>query len=182
VLEGEAWDGTNFNWWDMEIKAYALNLTFEPSHIVELVEESPPTIGQPTIFHRFAKPELFGGLMVEVAVFMGVESERAEREIKEVFGFMKHLAKIKEKTYSSINQAKLSEIYPGVSWRKLWQIFTNTWATQPTLLADEFFIKGLQEVIKHTSPRVIANYLGWIYVFDRRDTFGPRNAAMKSQR
>jgi hypothetical protein len=199
VLEGEAWDGTNFNWWDMEIKAYALNLTFEPSHIVAAVQFSPLIIGAPTIFHklfwRFLNQddpsalqiiEAYRILMVEVAVFMGAESNRAEREMEEVLEFMKHLAKLKmiQSTNTSIIQfEKLSEIYPNVPWGKLGQtILSLLNPPTATLLADELYIKSLQEVIKQTPPRIIANYLGWVYVLDRRATLGPRNATMQSKR
>ena len=125
--------------------------------------------------------------MIEIAVLLGANEDRAKSEVKEVMEFMEKLAKIslpmnvKDKD-TFYNPTTLVEI-PGASSKNLPQSWTkyvqklfnygdeeiDIQDTERVIIEDKNFYEKLSSVLGNQKKKTLANYAAWKVAFQTRD-------------
>ncbi|XP_014481617.1 PREDICTED: neprilysin-11 isoform X1 [Dinoponera quadriceps] len=189
VLDGERWNDGDFTWKDFVYKfrrlGYSVDYFIDFGVSVDLKNNSRRLIDLDQAALGLSREYLTKGMdekivqeyykyMVDIAVILGAEPERAKKELKESLEFEIKLANISlpnEKRrnvtllYNPMTVNEMSQAYPSIPWR---EYFNTILAPQAHVNQDEMiivnvpsYLKNFEKLIQHTPKRVQANYAFW---------------------
>ncbi|XP_018313637.1 LOW QUALITY PROTEIN: membrane metallo-endopeptidase-like 1 [Mycetomoellerius zeteki] len=189
VLEGEKWNDGDFTWKDSVYKfrrlGYSVDYFIDFGVSVDLKNNSRRLIDLDQAALGLSREYLSKGFnekivqayykyMVDIAVILGADSDRARTELKESLEFEIKLANISlpnEKRrnvtllYNPMTVNELSLAYSNIPW---WEYFNTILAPQAQLTQDEIvivnvpsYLKDFEQLISTTPKRVQANYALW---------------------
>ncbi|XP_012252045.2 neprilysin-2 isoform X2 [Athalia rosae] len=189
VLVGDSWNDNEFDWVDSVYKfrklGYSVDYFIDFSIGIDLKNSTKRIIDLDQASLGLSREYLSKGLddkivkayfdyMVDIAVILGANKERATQELKESLYFEIKLANIslpnEERRnatllYNPTTVRELNERYPSVNWKD----YINH-LLPPTVQVDEDevvivnvpkYISDLEDLIKVTPKRVQANYVMW---------------------
>ncbi|XP_034935733.1 neprilysin-2-like [Chelonus insularis] len=187
VLEGDSWNEDDFHWMELIYKlrdiGYSYNYLLEFSIGVDLKNSSKKMFGLDQTPLGLSREYLMKGLddkivkayynyMVDVAIILGAERERAKTELMESLLFEINLANISvsgehrrnaSMFYNPMTIAELLTRYPSVPWKDYFNRILR-----PIIEVDENeiinvkapnFFKNFEDLIIITPKRTIANYI-----------------------
>ncbi|XP_011149286.1 neprilysin-2 isoform X2 [Harpegnathos saltator] len=189
VLDGDRWNDGDFTWKDFVYRfrklGYSVDYFIDFGVGVDLKNNSRRLIDLDQAALGLSREYLIKGLdekivqeyykyMVDIAVILGADPQRAKTELKESLEFEIKLANISlpnEKRrnvtllYNPMTINELSLTYPSIPWR---EYFDTILAPQARVNRDEViivnvpsYLKSFEDLIQHTSKRVQANYAFW---------------------
>lgn len=189
VVEGDNWDENSFDWKESVYKfrksGYSVDYFIDFSVGVDVKQSTKRIIDLDQASLGVQREYLTKGLedkivkgyykyMVDVAVTLGADKARAERELKESLEFEIKLANISlpnEKRrnstllYNPMTVAELSEKYPSIPWLEYFNTLlapTNTVDESETVIVVvPSYISNLETILANTSRRIQANYVMW---------------------
>ncbi|XP_043683237.1 neprilysin-2-like isoform X2 [Vespula pensylvanica] len=189
VLEGDAWKEENFNWKDSVYKfrtrGYSVDYFLDFSIGVDLknstiriidLDQASLGLSREYLSKGFADKivQAYYNYMVDIAVILGADKDRAVTELRDSLDFEMKLANISlpnEKRrnatllYNPMTIKELSNNYPSIPWKE----YFNT-LLAPTVQVEEnevvivsvpSYIKSLEQLLSRTPKRVQANYVMW---------------------
>lgn len=191
VLEGDSWDEENFSWIETVYKfrehGYSTDYLIDFSVVTDSKNSSWRVIDIDQASLGMSREYLINGLedddvtsyynyMVSVAVLLGADRVRAEKELKESLMFEIELA---EASQARENRRNATRLYNPVLIKDLdavapglvpWVEYINKILTTDLLQVDENertivnepgYLKNLTKILPKTSNRVISNYMMW---------------------
>ncbi|XP_067139630.1 neprilysin-2-like [Centruroides vittatus] len=188
VIEGPSWDGSNFDWIDTLIlfRKYGyshdilLDLSVTPdyrnntNHIVDLDQTS---LGMPDRSYLLkgindTTVSAYFRLMVDSAVFLGADRERAEEELTKSLNFEITLANFSlpreerrniSKLYNKMTVKDLVKLAPNINWLKYFNGLLNDPITEDELVIVNVpeFIRKFGILIEEIDKTTLANYMLW---------------------
>ena len=210
LLEGDAWDGEQFNIWNLSIKLKHLGLSSDyfasvgianddRNNSFNVIHFGSASLGLPKAFWDRGVNEpvvqAYFQAMIDVAVHLGAEENKAKEELQKVFEFEMQLANIslsredlrnKTKLYNPITLAQfpVSEELPQ-SWtmylQKLYDFGNEKLDIQETervIIVDVDFYKNLSRILQNTDKRTLANYVGWRVAVQSQSSLGSKERAI----
>jgi predicted metalloendopeptidase len=210
LLEGDAWDGEQFNIWNLSIKLKHLGLSSDyfasvgianddRNNSFNVIHFGSSSLGLPKAFWDRGVNEpvvqAYFQAMIDVAVHLGAEENKAKEELQKVFEFEMQLANIslsredlrnKTKLYNPITLAQfpVSEELPQ-SWtmylQKLYDFGNEKLDIQETervIIVDVDFYKNLSRILQNTDKRTLANYVGWRVAVQSQSSLGSKERAI----
>ncbi|XP_071515798.1 neprilysin-2 isoform X3 [Panulirus ornatus] len=190
VLEGDKWDASGFQWntnvYINRKLGYSLDYIFDFSVTTNIknstwriIDIDQPPLGMPSrkyLLKGFNDSDVqaYYNYQVNIAVLLGADRARAEREFKESIEFEIKIANYslpKEerrnatKLYNKMTIGELHELVPEIPWldyinRLLSPFFTVT-NEEPVVVNVPSYVKNLGKLLAETPKRVIANYMLW---------------------
>ena len=112
--------------------------------------------------------------MKEVAELMGADKERANKDMTKAWAFMGELLELSVPSLGkgkNISWAEASELFPKVPWGKILTKEKLNELKSQNIYMDNY-LEELPSLLEKTQKRTIANYLGWMYVYNRLDGMG----------
>lgn len=189
VVEGDNWDEESFDWKESVYKfrrnGYSVDYFIDFSVGVDVKQSTKRIIDLDQASLGVQREYLTKGLedkivkgyykyMVDVAVTLGADKARAERELKESLDFEIKLANISlpnEKRrnstllYNPMTVVELSEKYSSIPWLEYFNTLlapTNTVDENETVIVVvPSYISNLETILANTSRRIQANYVMW---------------------
>ncbi|CAL1682614.1 unnamed protein product [Lasius platythorax] len=189
VLDAERWNEGDFTWKDAVYRfrrlGYSVDYFIDFGVSVDLKNNSRRLIDLDQAALGLSREYLSKGFdekivqayynyMVDIAVILGANPDRARKELKESLEFEIKLANISlpnEKRrnvtllYNPMTVNQLSATYPSIPW---WEYFNTILAPQAQLSRDEIvivnvpsYLKDFERLISETPKRVQANYVFW---------------------
>ncbi|XP_022251669.1 membrane metallo-endopeptidase-like 1 [Limulus polyphemus] len=188
VVEGELWDGSNFDWLETLFKfrkhGYShdilLDLSVTPDyrnnshHIVDLDQ---PVLGMPDRSYLIkglndSGVAAYYRLMVDSAVLLGATREAAEEQMLESLNFEITLANFSlpreerrniSKLYNKMNITEIYKLAPSVNWREFFNklLVDPIPDSEPVIVDVPEFVKKFDDLITTIDKRVLANYMLW---------------------
>ncbi|KAG0711612.1 Neprilysin-4 [Chionoecetes opilio] len=174
VLEGEAWNSTDYDWVrqmarlrnynnDILISEWvAADITNSSNHIIQLDQ---PELGLPGREY-FINPgdyqyrEAYLDLMLNVAQMLGAPLSVALNDMTDVLHFETHLSRIDWSQYLNI-----------ITWH-------NNHTGDVVVFGLDYF-KKLVSLLEYTDNRTVSNYLLWRFVKNRISNLGERYTKVK---
>ena len=193
VLEGDEWNGEQFNIWNLSIKLKHLGISSNYFATVGITNDDrnnsfnaihfgSASLGLAKAFWDRGGNEpvvqAYFQAMIDVAVHLGAEENKAKEELQKVFELEMKLANIslsredqrnKTKLYNptTLAQFPVNEGLPQ-SWttylQKLYDFGDEKLDIQETervIIEDVDFYKNLSQILQNTDKRTLANYVGW---------------------
>ncbi|XP_077302517.1 M13 family metallopeptidase neprilysin 2 isoform X2 [Arctopsyche grandis] len=189
LLEGPEWKESEFTWMDIVYKmrkiGYSIDYFIDTSVGVDVKNSTKRVIDVDDASLGLSREYLTKGFsdklvtayydyMVDIAVLLGANKERAQVELKESILFEIALANISlplEKRrnatalYNPMTIKEMQQKFPSIPWK----IYFNTLLAPYVNIDDEEvvvvnvpkFITGLEEILAKTSKRTQANYVLW---------------------
>ncbi|XP_011707585.1 PREDICTED: membrane metallo-endopeptidase-like 1 [Wasmannia auropunctata] len=185
VLDGFGWNENNFTWKDSVYRfrslGYSVNYFIDISIKEDKMNESrylinlnPPDtkIEREYITEDNGKIEIveeYYEYVVDIAVMLGANPDRARRELEESVKFEMDLARLLPKERSSVfNCMTVNELFtawPSIPW---WEYFNTILSPQTQLSQDDIvivfepsYLRAFEQLILKTPKRVQANYALW---------------------
>ncbi|XP_011257048.1 neprilysin-2 isoform X1 [Camponotus floridanus] len=189
VLDAERWNEGDFTWKDAVYRfrklGYSVDYFIDFGVSVDLKNNSRRLIDLDQAALGLSREYLSKGFdekivqayykyMVDIAVILGANPDRAQKELKESLEFEIKLANISlpnEKRrnvtllYNPMTVNELSAAYPSIPW---WEYFNTILAPQAKLSRDEIvivnvpsYVKSFEQLISQTPKRIQANYMFW---------------------
>ncbi|KAL1490286.1 hypothetical protein ABEB36_013005 [Hypothenemus hampei] len=182
VLDGDDWDAEKFNWAKAikNLRDFGVNFDFFFNLTVEVDKEQPDRyiLG---IHDRFYSPAdismnskvTFLDYMVDVAMQFNVKSRYPREELDDVLTFLLNLGKISEESkefnktfeYNLYSLYELQTEFSSIPWIEHVQgLFRNSAQLRPEELfnvPEPFYLKKLENLLKRTNKRIVANFMGW---------------------
>ncbi|XP_076365013.1 neprilysin-2-like isoform X2 [Tachypleus tridentatus] len=188
VVEGELWDGSNFDWLETLFKfrkhGYShdimLDLSVTPDyrnnshHIVDLDQ---PVLGMPDRSYLIkglndSGVAAYYKLMVDSAVLLGATREAAEEQMLTSLNFEITLANFSlpreerrniSKLYNKMNITQIYKLAPDVNWREFFNklLVDPIPDSEPIIVNVPEFVTKFNNLITTTDKRVLANYMLW---------------------
>ncbi|XP_063869104.1 mucin-3B-like isoform X2 [Scylla paramamosain] len=203
VLEGDAWNNTDYDWVrqmarlrnynnDILISEWvAADITNSSNHIIQLDQ---PELGLPGREY-FINPgdyqyrEAYLDLMLNVAQMLGAPLPVALKDMTEVLHFETHLSRIltpaeERRNLSAVHRRltvdQLSEEVPEIDWAQYLDIITwhNNHSGEVVVFGLDYF-KKLVSSLEYTDDRTVSNYLLWRFVKNRISNLGERYTKVK---
>ncbi|KAJ8668519.1 hypothetical protein QAD02_010182 [Eretmocerus hayati] len=198
VLLGNKWTESKNGWIDNIIKSanYAYMFPFPAIAYVGIDPKNTTKnliriLNARTIISRTYFLDSFNGgimdayydYMVSIAMMLGANRNTAVDDMKDCLQFEIDLYNIKsspeemmdlDATYNPTTAGDLIRSQPGIPWRLIFDQIAK-WANttinddEVIILNDPTFLAKLENLIKLTPSRTIANYLGWLLVYDSID-------------
>ncbi|XP_058810369.1 neprilysin-2-like isoform X1 [Phymastichus coffea] len=192
VVLGDTWKGENFSW--IETDELIRSLGYTPKYIFQpfvmrdmdnpskniLYIRRPQTIVK-DFKHAGYLMKAYLDYMIEIAVLLGADRARAQKELNETlafdldltspYNFIDYISLDMDKDRLTIKQ--LQQVYPNISWLE----YLNN-LTYPNFMVDETFevrlessiyLAGVQGLLANTTRRVVANYMIWRVIDDSID-------------
>ncbi|XP_043270684.1 neprilysin-2-like [Venturia canescens] len=195
VVLGDAWNESEFNWTDTIYKfrdaGYPHNNLIHVGFIIDPKNNSKLIInidqGTSGYYHDFVLLGLKDGFdrynyMVNMAVKLGADRTRAEKEVSNFVSFEIWLENIRLTVAERRNKTrldnlmklkKLTETYPSIPWREYFRRLLPASITVGddeiiNVSAPSYFTK-LENLLGETDKRMLANYLMWrIITYSKR--------------
>ncbi|MPC20513.1 Membrane metallo-endopeptidase-like 1 [Portunus trituberculatus] len=203
VLEGDAWNNTDYDWVrqmarlrnynnDILISEWvAADITNSSNHIIQLDQ---PELGLPGREY-FINPgdyqyrEAYLDLMLNVAQMLGAPLPVALKDMTEVLHFETHLSRIltpaeERRNLSAVHRRltvdQLGEEVPEIDWTQYLDIITwyNNHSDEVVVFGLDYF-KKLVSLLEYTDDRTVSNYLLWRFVKNRISNLGERYTKVK---
>ena len=188
VLEGEKWNGTNFKWHELSIKASDEGMDANFISIAIITDRNDTTkriidIGQPGF--GLSRQYLIKGFndkvvkayynfMVHTAVFLGANEAVSKKEMKQVLEFESKLVELGQEQesnnirnlsslYNPMTVDVAQKLYPELSLIKYISRSLGVAVDEKEVvnIAVPKYIKDFQSYISMVPARVQANYLVW---------------------
>ncbi|XP_057330914.1 neprilysin-2-like [Microplitis mediator] len=189
VLEGDRWKDYEFNWMTSIFKLRELGYYFDCFIDFSIGVDVKNTtrrvmyLDQPSL--ELSREYLIEGLankivneyyryMVDIAVILGADRKRAEKELLESLEFEMKLAKIslpvEERRnltllYNPMTVAELSKKYPSIPWKEYFNRILKPQVqvddNETTIVNVPSFMSEFEKLMKSTSKRVQANFVIW---------------------
>ncbi|XP_057331077.1 neprilysin-2-like isoform X3 [Microplitis mediator] len=189
VLEGDMWKDDEFNWMTSVFKfremGYSVDYFIDFSIGVDLKNSTKRVLDLDQASLGLSREYLSKGFddkivkeyyryMVDIAVILGAERERAEEELMESLKFEMKLANISlpvEKRrnatllYNPMTITELSNKYPSIPWKEYFNRILKPHVqvddNEITIVNVPSFISDFEQLMKLTPKRVQANYVMW---------------------
>ncbi|CAH0397785.1 unnamed protein product [Chilo suppressalis] len=200
------WNSSNFDWQELMAKLRLFNNDILISEWVGpdiknseefVIQFDQTSLGLPTrdyFLQDANKPYLdaYKTYLIKVALLLGGNPDYVKICAEELIGFEIKLAKITSapedrrnvsELYKRMPLHTLEELVPQVKWRKYLSIVMNR-----TIQSDETvvlfalsYVRHLVQLIKHTPPHILSNYLLWRFVRHRVNNLDDRFQSAKQQ-
>ncbi|XP_008554181.1 neprilysin-2 isoform X1 [Microplitis demolitor] len=189
VLEGDMWKDYEFNWMTSVFKfremGYSVDYFIDFSIGVDLKNSTKRVLDLDQASLGLSREYLSKGFddkivkeyyryMVDIAVILGAERERAEEELMTSLKFEMKLANISlpvEKRrnatllYNPMTITELSNKYPSIPWKEYFNRILKPHVqvddNEITIVNVPSFISDFEQLMKSTPKRVQANYVMW---------------------
>ncbi|XP_011689066.1 PREDICTED: membrane metallo-endopeptidase-like 1 isoform X4 [Wasmannia auropunctata] len=188
VLDGEKWNEDDFIWKDSVYKFRRLG--YSPSYFIDisinqdwknssryLINLNSPGFGLGREYMTKDNEkivEAYYEYVVDIAVMLGANPDRARKELEESVQFELNLASCSPPfpeqrnltlLYNPMTVSELSAAYPKIPW---WEYLNTILAPKVQLSRDDIvivldpgYLKGFEKLINTTPKRVQANYALW---------------------
>ncbi|CAL4153530.1 unnamed protein product [Meganyctiphanes norvegica] len=190
VVEGDQWLPSNYHWthnlYDNKKLGYSFNILFGLSVFNDLKNSSwriisvdEPSLGIPAREYLL-KPfndsnvQAYYKYQIGMAILLGADRKRAERELKEAIEFETEIAKITlppaerrnyTKMYNKITLHDLQLHAPEIPWYEyintMLSPFVSITTAEPIAVYATDFLKKMGKLISKTPKRTLANYIIW---------------------
>ncbi|XP_044746109.1 neprilysin-2-like [Coccinella septempunctata] len=176
LMKGDSWNGANFDWVDWQIKASRLGLpvygfftfsrvkTEAGGSILKVAEHSNEA-------NFYVAGSRYNRIMLEVLEELGVEDKNGtiEKQNGEVNEFMHQIGLLSIPETKNLEEKTLKDIQedcPSVPWLKLMNSLANGQIkfdneSKVVYGSIQHYCDKLDDLIKKTSPRTVANYFIW---------------------
>merc|ERR1712112_285300 len=190
VLEGDSWDESSFSWIDtvytFRQHGYSTNYLINFNVYMDFKNSSWRVINIDQADLRSYREYLINGMdddyvksyynyMVNVAVLLGADRVKAEKELKESLLFeieLAHASQAQEKRrnatrlYNPMMIRDLTEYAPMVPWLEyinniLTEDLVQVDETERVILKQPGYLRNLTILLPKTSKKTIANYIFW---------------------
>ncbi|XP_034935732.1 neprilysin-2-like isoform X2 [Chelonus insularis] len=189
VLEGDLWNENDFHWTQSVYKfrdlGYSVDYFIDFSISVDLKNSTKRVLDLDQTSLGLSREYLTKGLddkivkayyeyMVDIAIILGAEPERAKAELMESLLFEMKLANISlpvEKRrnatllYNPMTVAELSKVYPSIPWKDYFNRILSPIVTidddEITIVNVPGFVADFEKLISSTPKRIQANYVMW---------------------
>ena len=190
VVEGDDWDGEDFNWWDLSLRASAVGL--DTGRIISIgigtnpadsearmmkFDQFSPGLSREYLIKGFADADVqaYYNYMINIAVLLGADREKAREELKEALMLELKLVEFalpreeRRNTTALHNPMALSEVqkmypeFPMVSYINDLIDYepSNIDSTEIVNVAVPAFISQVRDLLATVPARVQANYIMW---------------------
>ncbi|XP_058056004.1 neprilysin-4 [Anopheles bellator] len=206
VLDGPAWDGSNFDWLNLtaHIRRYNNDILIVQwvgpdikNSDENIVQFDQTSLGLPTRDYYLQTVnrkylDAYRQFMVEVIELLEVPTARAEQSVDELIEFEVQLANItnppEERNnvstlYRKMILENLHDEVPGINWTR----YLETVAERPVNASDFVvmfaltYMRDLVELIGQTESRIVANYILWRFVRHRINNLDDRFLGAKQR-
>uniref|UniRef100_T1JUD6 Peptidase M13 N-terminal domain-containing protein n=1 Tax=Tetranychus urticae TaxID=32264 RepID=T1JUD6_TETUR len=201
VLEQDKWNASSFNWLDSLIKfrkaGFSHDILMDLSvntdyrnntrHVIDLDQA---TLGMPdrSYLLRGLNDSAVQGyykLMVESAVMLGADRQKAEKDMLEALAFETILANFSipreerrniSLLYNLMTVKEIETIAPNVNWSRFFNYLLNDPIppNELVLVNVPTYLKKLDKLLVETDGRIVANYMMWRIVLQCYTTLGKR--------
>jgi len=190
VLEGDSWDESSFSWIDtvytFRQHGYSTDYLIDFSIVTDSKNSSWRVIDIDQASLGMSREYLINGMddddvtsyynyMVNVAVLLGADRVKAEKELKESLLFeieLAHASQAREKRrnatrlYNPMMIRDLAEYAPMVPWLEyinniLTEDLVQVDDTERVILDEPGYLRNLTILLPKTSNKTIANYMFW---------------------
>ncbi|MPC12879.1 Membrane metallo-endopeptidase-like 1 [Portunus trituberculatus] len=190
VLEGNAWDPSGFDWttnvYINRQLGYSLDYIFDFSVTTNIrnsswriIDIDQPPLGMPSrkyLLKGFNNSDVqaYYNYQISMAVLLGADRARAERELKESLEFEIEIANYSlpkeerrnaSKLYNKMTIGELQAKVPEIPWlayiNNVLAPFFRVTAEEPVVVNVPDYVKNLGQLLNRTPKRVIANYMLW---------------------
>ncbi|XP_037090373.1 neprilysin-2-like isoform X3 [Pollicipes pollicipes] len=194
VVEGDKWDEEGFHWtraiYRNRALGYSIDHMFDFSVTTDVKNSSwrildfdQASLGLPRkyLIKGFDDPDIqaYYKYMVDMAVMLGAEKERARSELKESLLFEIQLANISlpaeerrniTKLYNKMTLGEMSRLAPNIPWvtyvnNLLRAAGHQVTADEPVIVDVPDYVKKAAALLEVTPKRVQANYMLWRVVY-----------------
>ncbi|KAJ9599169.1 hypothetical protein L9F63_010346 [Diploptera punctata] len=187
VLEGDSWDAAKYDWrqsvYNFRKTGYSVDYFMDfsvstdaknSSYHVIVVDQASLGISREYLSKGFGEKivDAYYSYLVDIAVILGADPERAKKEIRESVEFEMKLANI---SLPSEERRNVSKLYNAMTVREMqttfhtipWLTYFNNILPEHVQITEEevivvsvpSFIKGLETLMEQTPRRVLANYV-----------------------
>ncbi|XP_073976789.1 M13 family metallopeptidase neprilysin 2 isoform X3 [Rhodnius prolixus] len=189
VVEGDKWDMGSFDWKEITYKfrsrGFSVDYLLDFSVTVDSKNSTTRIIELDAGALALSRKYLMRGLedrivaayysyMVDLAVLLGAEKEKAEAELKETLDFEIQLANVSlpseerrdyEKLYNKMTLTELQQKFPTIPWMEYFSRLLGPYILidedEPVIVIEPQYISALEQILQHTPKRIQANYLMW---------------------
>lgn len=190
VLEGNAWDSSAFEWthnvYINRQLGYSLDYIFDFSVTTNIrnsswriIDIDQPPLGMPSrkyLLKGFNNSDVqaYYNYQISMAVLLGADRARAERELKESLEFEIEIANYSlpkeerrnaSKLYNKMTIGELQAKVPEIPWleyiNNVLAPFFRVTTEEPVIVNVPNYVKNLGQLLTRTPKRVIANYMMW---------------------
>ncbi|XP_046984045.1 neprilysin-2-like isoform X1 [Schistocerca americana] len=189
AVEGDSWDEAGFDWRQSVYRFrragfstdYFIKFSVETDHRNSTQRCIYLDRASPGLSHEFLlrpppnkQVDAYYKYQVDLAVLLGGDRVRAQRELRQSLEFERHLAIIsltREKRgnvtqpYEPPTVEKLQRAYPSVPWLEFLQALlpprVTVSSSEAVVVLAPSYIERLLQLLSHTPKRVIANYIMW---------------------
>ena len=187
VLEGDGWEGRDFKWLDMAIRAWQKGFDFEGLIDIKIEIDSKDAtkrileINQPNL--GLSREYLVKGLedkdvkaylkyMTDMSLLLGAPEDVARKDMKDVLDLEIEVAKIclakeerrnKTALYNPIAVKDISTLY-ALPWMKHLNSIVTIEENELVNVAVPSYLRNLDTLLANTPVRTIANLLMWRHV------------------
>ncbi|XP_057330759.1 neprilysin-2-like [Microplitis mediator] len=189
VLEGDTWNDHESDWTtivsNLRKLGYSLNTLLGFSINLDRANSSrrviyldDPVLGLTRLYlvrgFKGHIIEEYYRYMVDIAVILGADRRRAEKELMDSLEFEMKLAKISlpgifqrnaTLLHNPMTVAELSNAYPSISWKKYFnrvlEPFYQFDDNDTVIVSSPLFMSNFEQLMKVTSKRIQTNYLIW---------------------
>ncbi|CAL4119395.1 unnamed protein product [Meganyctiphanes norvegica] len=190
VVEGDKWHPSNYKWtqnlYQNNKLGYSSDTFFGLGVYSDLknsswriISLSQPELGMPSreyLLKPFNDSDIqaYYKYQIGMAVLLGADRKRAERELKEMIEFETEIAKIilpkaerrnYTKLYNKMTLYDLQMVAPEVPWYEyintMMQPMFSIKASEPIVVYGKEFLTKMSKLINKTQKRTLANYLIW---------------------
>ncbi|XP_015840924.1 neprilysin-2 isoform X1 [Tribolium castaneum] len=198
TLNGNNWRKDSFDWKDAVHKLRQMGINFEYFFILALQRDRiHPDKYVLNIKSPYYQSQINNEIknwyleyMVDVAVLMGAERERAREEQRQVLEFLLKLAKISEKNganqtqlYNPLSLSELQYEFSEIRWKEyinnILQPVTEITYDDIISVSEPLYLKTLLRLLKHTDERIIANFMCW-HILQDLVTYLPQKILSKA--
>lgn len=193
VLEGDKWEGDKFVWQKTEEEANRLGLdtgkllnvgigtnNANSSQRIMSIDHASLGLSREYLIKGLEDKAVaaYAKYMIDIAVYLGADPDKAKEELTKSFEFELQLAQINmpkelRRNKTALNNPmtvkEMSKLYEGYDWvDHINQALNNQDVTvdenEIVNVKTPAFLKKLKALLEETDKRVVANYLVWRYV------------------
>ena len=190
VVEGEDWDGEEFKWWDLSLRASAAGL--DTGRIISIgigtnpadsearmmkFDQFSPGLSREYLIKGFDDDDVqaYYNYMVNIAVLLGADREKAREEMKEAlmlelklveFALPREERRNKTALHNPMALSEVQELYPEFPMvpyinELLDYEPSNIDSAEIVNVAVPAFIRQVRDLLATVPARVQANYIMW---------------------
>uniref|UniRef100_A0A224X7X4 Putative m13 family peptidase n=1 Tax=Panstrongylus lignarius TaxID=156445 RepID=A0A224X7X4_9HEMI len=189
IVEGDKWDMGSFDWKEMTYKfrsrGFSVDYLLDFSVTIDSKNSTLRIIeldaGSLALSRKYFMKGLedrvvsaYYAYMVDMAVLLGADKEKAKAELMESLNFEMQLANVSlpseerrdyEKLYNKMTLTELQQKFPTIPWMEYFSTLLGPTILieedEPILVVEPQYISALEQMLQHTPKRIQANYLMW---------------------